>query len=70
MGFLIQNRLHGGLELARVDLAGGFSVEQVEGFPELLDLILSESGTLDLLFGGTFGWHVLSHYKILIKIKL
>ena len=46
--------LHGGLELPRVDLSRGFSVEQVEGFSELLDFVLSESGPLDFLLGGGF----------------
>ena len=46
--------LHGGLEFAGVDLASGFGVEQVEGFSELLDFVLSESGPLDFLLGGGF----------------
>ena len=37
--------LHGRLELAGIDLAGGLGVEQVEGLLELLDLVLGEAGT-------------------------
>ena len=41
--------LHGGLEFPGVDLASGLGVEEVEGLLELLDLILSQAGPLNLL---------------------
>ncbi len=61
--------LHGRLQLPWVDLPRCFSVKQVEGFPQLLDLVLSQSWTLYLLLGGAFRNGCLPH-PILIKFKL
>jgi hypothetical protein len=46
--------LHGWLELSGINLAGGFSVEEVEGFSEFFDFVLGESWALDFLFSGSF----------------
>lgn len=39
--------LHGGAEFLGVDLAGAVGVEEVEGLPDLFDLVLGEAGSLD-----------------------
>jgi len=46
--------LHGWLELSGINLAGGFSIEEVEGFSEFFDFVLGKSWTLDFLFSGCF----------------
>ena len=53
--------LHGRFEFAGVDFSGGFGVEQVEGLPQLLNFVLSETRSLDLLLGGALSSHSLSH---------
>ena len=46
--------LHGRFKLTRVNLASGLSIEEVEGFSELLDFIFSETWSFDFLLGSCF----------------
>ncbi len=63
--------LHGGLELAWVNFARGLSVEQVEGFSQLLDFVFGQAWSFDLLFETALDWLFSFHlpglnFKLLI----
>lgn len=61
--------LHCGFELTGIYFACGFSVKEVEGFPEFFDFVLSKSGSFNSFFSGTFGSNSSLH-PILIKFKI
>lgn len=54
--------LHGWFKLARINLASGLSIEEVEGFSELLDFVFSEAWSFYFLLGPCF-WDWLSSHS-------
>ena len=56
--------------LPRVDLSGGFGVEEVECLPEFFDFIFGESRSFDFLFAETFGGTLSSHLNLTVIITL
>ena len=53
--------LHGRFQLTRVNLASGFSIEEIESFSELFNFIFSESWSFDFLLSWGFNNGLSSH---------